>query len=514
MPKNAKGKGKTKNEKKDTSKFDMVLAEAEANTSLWEDRLTASEKQNHEYKQTVHRLLMENHALQTSMKQAEWEMIDAVNLLKKQEAEREDKAEVLQKQVTELKVQQQEKIETLTFKFHNQINELEDKLNDKRKEAEAFENKFERVQKFLNKKLEMEKEIQDLKTAAESNHIKYQNDLAQCEKKFLEEKYQLKQESSQKIAELAKKAHEEAILNLNDTTKLVYKENARLTEALKYHIDAAEILAKEKENYIREQDNLKTVMKEQKTLLHKKVIQIKKLRKLNSKLSMKIDILEESLHDMMKQFENQRTICMKESGQQIEVYKAENERLKQIIGLKTKGMNKVKRLARNILEQRTELETFFIEGINYVKTQIMQNQANYINHAKLAYQNKMLEANSGKTHFPKVRTFNKAQSSTNDVHDDFETAAVFSNIDKDIAISDLTWEQKERVLRYMFAKMNGYAQKSSPPASNLALPSAVQSKKLFSLTDSELQPSNETFLTQPNFTSDTLFTQQDLIPAS
>lgn len=89
---------------------------------------------------------------------------------------------------------------------------------------------------------------------------------------------------------------------------------------------------------------------------------------------MKIDILEKSLHHMMKEFENQKEVCTKESNQEIEVCKSEIERLKQILELKAKEMNKVKRLARSILEQRTELETFFIEAINYVKHEIGKNR--------------------------------------------------------------------------------------------------------------------------------------------
>lgn len=42
--------------------------------------------------------------------------------------------------------------------------------------------------------------------------------------------------------------------------------------------------------------------------------------------------------------------------------------------LKTKEMNKVKRLARNILEQRTEIERFFLEALEHVKKEIAANQ--------------------------------------------------------------------------------------------------------------------------------------------
>lgn len=53
---------------------------------------------------------------------------------------------------------------------------------------------------------------------------------------FFEEKLRLEREASQKIAELAERAHTEAIANLDETTRSVYKENIRLNEALSYHV--------------------------------------------------------------------------------------------------------------------------------------------------------------------------------------------------------------------------------------------------------------------------------------
>lgn len=46
----------------------------------------------------------------------------------------------------------------------------------------------------------------------------------------------MEREASQKIAELAERAHTEAIANLDETTRSVYKENIRLNEALGYHV--------------------------------------------------------------------------------------------------------------------------------------------------------------------------------------------------------------------------------------------------------------------------------------
>lgn len=57
-----------------------------------------------------------------------------------------------------------------------------------------------------------------------------------------------------------------------------------------------------------------------------------------------------------------------------EAAKREIAKLQRVIELKTKEMNKVKRLAKNILDQRTELERFFLESLEEVRTEISANQ--------------------------------------------------------------------------------------------------------------------------------------------
>ena len=46
----------------------------------------------------------------------------------------------------------------------------------------------------------------------------------------------------------------------------------------------------------------------------------------------------------------------------------------------------------------------------------------YRRDAQRAYQEKMLAAHVGKTDFPKIRTFNKSEASTNSVYKDLEAA--------------------------------------------------------------------------------------------
>lgn len=125
--------------------------------------------------------------------------------------------------------------------------------------------------------------------------------------------------------------------------------------------------------------------------------------------------------------------------------------------MKTKEMNKVKKLAKNILEQRTDIERFFLDSLDFVKKQIVTNRSEYRKEANTAYNAKMLAAHNGAGDYPKIRTFTKKFDafSTNNVYKDLEQAEKWYDMSKLVDLTDLTWEQKEQVLRELFARMNG-----------------------------------------------------------
>lgn len=87
-------------------------------------------------------------------------------------------------------------------------------------------------------------------------------------------------------------------------------------------------------------------------------------------------------------------------------------------------MYQVKKLAKIIIEQRSELETFFLDALQHVKKQIAFNRTQYRKDAFNAYQNRMLNAHHGQGDYPKIRTFNEAFPgySTNSVFHDLEEA--------------------------------------------------------------------------------------------
>lgn len=91
-------------------------------------------------------------------------------------------------------------------------------------------------------------------------------------------------------------------------------------------------------------------------------------------LQEKVHTLEKSLSHVVKEFETERKLITDSARTESEAARVELAKLQRVIEMKTKEMNKVKRLAKNILDQRTELERFFLEALEQVKTEVAANQ--------------------------------------------------------------------------------------------------------------------------------------------
>ena len=97
------------------------------------------------------------------------------------------------------------------------------------------------------------------------------------------------------------------------------------------------------------------------------------------KLNEKVSTLEHSLSHMAREFGTEKRAIVEKYRVESEASKIELVKLQRVIELKTKEMNKVKRLAKNILDQRTELERFFLDALDQVKREIGANQ--YVAHS-------------------------------------------------------------------------------------------------------------------------------------
>jgi len=87
-----------------------------------------------------------------------------------------------------------------------------------------------------------------------------------------------------------------------------------------------------------------------------------------------VELLEQSLGHAVREFEVEQGALAAKTNDEMEWSRLEVAKLQRIIELKTKEMNKVKKLARNILDQRTEVERFFLDALDHVKKEVIAHR--------------------------------------------------------------------------------------------------------------------------------------------
>ena len=81
--------------------------------------------------------------------------------------------------------------------------------------------------------------------------------------------------------------------------------------------------------------------------------------------------MEKSLKQLVDEFQVERAKLVERSEIERESSENEIQKLQRALELKLKEMNKVKKLGKTILEQRTEVESLFLDSLNAVKKQIL-----------------------------------------------------------------------------------------------------------------------------------------------
>ncbi|XP_072695387.1 basal body-orientation factor 1 isoform X5 [Canis lupus baileyi] len=454
---------------------ESAVDRAKANASLWEARLEVTELSRIEYRDTSRRLAKNNEDLKKQQYKMEKDTMSVLSYLKKQDQEKDN----------------------MEQKYTVQINELEGRFHQKAREIGMIQTELKTIKQFQKRKIQVEKELDDLKENLRNTEQKHQETLRRLEGRFFEEKHRLEQEAEKKIIMLAEKAHHEAVVQLNNAGRAVFKENVYLQKALAYHLKEADTLQKNSQKLQETQTFLLHQKEINDLLVKEKIMQLTQQRLQIQTLQKKVVSLETALSCMTREFEIE--VCKVQQQAMIEnqAGQVEIDKLQQLLQMKDREMNRIKKLAKNILDERTEVERFFLDALHQVKQQILLSRKHYKQVAQAAFNFKMREAYAGRTDYPKIRTFDGKEHSTNSVNQDLMEAEKWTDIQGNVDIGDLTWEQKEKVLRLLFAKMNGfvprkYSQHSRPPVPDYVVPDDGNTEELEN--DSKLQ--DQTFITQ------------------
>ncbi|KAM9380966.1 basal body-orientation factor 1 [Phaethornis superciliosus] len=339
--------------------------------------------------------------------------------------------EKLKQELIDLKHRAQEETLQLMDYYAQQIKELEMKFQKKVREFGQIKLEPKSIKEICREKTSMEKEPEETRLGED-----------------VEKKQIMMTETTQN----------DAVLQLNSTEREVFKENVCLHGEFATQLKEIMELQKIKQKLEEENTLLLQEKEDNESLIQKKSLQIDRQKAEIEDLQHKVEKLEMALYRMSKESvreaqKTQHQVLIENQASMVEIKK-----LQHLLEMKDREMNRVKKLARNIVNERTEVERFFLDALEHVKQEIISNRKQYKKKAQTAYYKKMMEACAGKEEFPKIKTFKSNINSTNSVYRDLEEAEKHyweKKQFKKVDISELTWEQKEHVLRLLFAKMNG-----------------------------------------------------------
>ena len=147
------------------------------------------------------------------------------------------------------------------------------------------------------------------------------------------------------------------------------------------------------------------------------------MKKKHATYKSKIQILTKSLNQIVNDFEKQKELVRYQHEAIIKEQRTDIINARENLRVKNRELRNVRALAQVILDQRSEVEQFFLEALEQIKEEIR----------KKISQEKKLKKSAGQ-----------------DVQPDEAQKPFGDKVD----LNDLEWEDRERVLRLLFSKMN------------------------------------------------------------
>ena len=322
------------------------------------------------------------------------------------------------------------------------IDELKQKLQESERELSLVDS-YRRDKDIHNETLA---ELKQSKEELEKDMIQA---LDRQERKFLEEKAQLyKNLDSEKILfkEVAMREAKEA---MGHEVNMVFRENERIHEEIKFHRQMADELIKEK----KEADNaliytkreIEILKENEKEYLKQGLVRAKEIKTLRER----VEHLEKQQIVNVERFRARTKELQTSVYKELEDATLDAAGLRRLLKIKNKELRTMKTLSATILSQRNEIEQFFLEALHEVKEKIKVEKkfTKSAQSSKLNSNTVPVFGSSGA--LPHIKGVNPKYL------DPRATSNLPTSEVEQIFIRNLSWEDKELVIRVLFAKING-----------------------------------------------------------
>ena len=299
----------------------------------------------------------------------------------------------------------------------------------------------EQLLEFKNEKMVKKKEIEN-----EENRYKMLLSLDnQVQKQGAEDKERQKQKINAHYAQLLddfrKNAIEKAEKNISEIERNIMIQNFRLGEESK--LQDEELAYLDNKNTQLELDNeqaMTELRQKGMTMEEHAQKQFEKNKKIKL-LKTKIELLEKSLGQIVADFEKERELLQFQNEQIIREQHEELKNLHESVRQKNEESGNLKSICQMILDQRSDIEQFFLESMEQVKEEKRRQLEKEMAVKQSHQQPEFLPLIEPGSKFSK-KNYESQQNSTQ------------SQQKISVELNDLDWADRETILRLLFSKMN------------------------------------------------------------
>lgn len=317
------------------------------------------------------------------------------------------------------------------------------------------------LEMFKDMKETVHTKMQELESALHTEKERGHDLARDLERKFLEEKARLQKEHEKRIEIVKQQAKEDARNGLDADTRKIVTDNRRMGEELRFQLQMSEELQREKcdfevraKKYSMELQIATAKEAEYAGQAQRQAREIKQLRAA-------VKELEKKMTESLAAAEREKHVEVSKNGRELEELALDADGLRRLLRLKNKELRNLRRLAQTILDQRTDVEQFFLDALECVKREI-QDERKRQHDLELERYHLEVKRSQGMRGMATSLRFPKLGSPTSTAAGPLASSAANAalaggarHVGDKVDLRQLTWEERERVLRLVFAKING-----------------------------------------------------------
>ncbi|KNC54250.1 uncharacterized protein AMSG_10046 [Thecamonas trahens ATCC 50062] len=473
-------------------------------------------------------LVAENQVLSDRIETLEREHDVVVARLQGVNSEQEKQIKSLNKQLRQMHDKSSaEKLE-LADKYEVRIRQLNGELADAHKEIEERNEERAAIDKWRKLRDKMANDLVHLKADVEDRDKRHKEDLLDMRRQQQLEKRYWNLEKDKEIAQIREDAARRAEDDMDDKIKHIIALNAELQRSRALQEKKAAELARKNEIYVRKNKELLRDKELHMQMHEQSARKAQRMAKRIAEADAKILSLEHALTAVVHEFDEERERLLQQTAIELEDTQLDAEGLRKLLALKNKELAHIRALARRVLNQRTELEQFLLDSLEYVKGQITARAAKAELADKAAYEAQLRDAAAGLAPYPPIRPAGAADparavvrkltslrttaraapvsessraaanpppstpdsryrepgtfltqlvesesESSADEHDVLGGRARVVDSAFAVDIRALSWDEREAVLRLLIAKLNGVNVDAPPGVASQASPVSV-----------------------------------------